>query len=390
MRYIFLFLVPVLAMAEDINTLYERIVQSNIYKSKSEALSATMQSKKSSLYSDGWNLGATVGYAKGRDAATDSATEFELSLSKEFNLHSSNIDTLIKDTTLYIENEKKIQENRLKVRLWQLYGNYCITMQALQAKGELASIYDTISAHIDKGVQYGEFDASKAIMAKLALENLNLQISKLENSVQNYEVQIKTLVPFDGQFECKHLKPDIYRLFNPEYSALQGALEKKIEISKEALTLANNTLTKINLGASYANEVDTDKYMLHISLPLAYGDKNQAARASAMHSLNASNYELETFRNNYIHESSAMENRLEIYRKYLKTSDKLIRDSSNTLIKQSNMRFRAGEESLISMLKATETKLQMIETILELKIDRHNAVAKYMYDYAIDPKGVSK
>ena len=54
------------------------------------------------------------------------------------------------------------------------------------------------------------------------------------------------------------------------------------------------------------------------------------------------------------------------------------------------MRFRAGEESLISMLKATETKLQMIETILELKIDRHNAVAKYMYDYAIDPKGVSK
>ncbi len=85
-----------------------------------------------------------------------------------------------------------------------------------------------------------------------------------------------------------------------------------------------------------------------------------------------------------------MENRLEIYTKYLKTSDKLIRDSSNTLIKQSNMRFRAGEESLISMLKATETKLQMIETILELKIDRHNAVAKYMYDYAIDPKGVSK
>ncbi len=389
MKYIFFILMPLFLMAEDINTLYDKIVQSNTYKSKSEALSATIEDKKSSLYSDGWNLGATLGYADGRNG-TDSGTEFEVSLNKDFNLNASSIDTLIKNTDLYVKNSKKIQENRLKVRLWQLYGNYCITMQALQAKGELASIYDTISAHIDKGVEYGEFDASKAIMAKLALENLNLQISKLENSVQNYEVQIKTLVPFDGQFECRHLKPDIYRLFNPEFSALQGALEKKIEINKEALSYANQKLPKINLGASYSNEIDTDKYMLNISMPLAYGEKNQAARASAMHSLNASNYELETFRNNYIHESSAMQKRLEIYTKYLKTSDKLIRESSNTLIKQSNMRFRAGEESLISMLKATETKLQMIETILELKIDRHNAVAKYMYDYAIDPRGVSK
>ncbi len=389
MRYIFFILMPILVMAEDINTLFERIVESNLYKSKSEALSASQQNTRSSLYSDGWDLGASFGYANGQ-SGSNSGAEFELSLSKDFNLNGSHVDTLIKDTDIYIQNRKKIEKNRLKVKLWQLYGNYCITMQALQAKGELASIYDTISAHIDKGVEYGEFDASKAIMAKLALENLNLQISKLENSVQNYEVQIKTLVPFDGQFVCRRLKPDIFRLFNPEYSALQSALEQKIEIDKEALSLANNKLPKINIGASYANEVDTDRYMINISLPLALGDKNQAKRASALHSLNAANYELETFRNNYIHESSAMENRLEIYTKYLKTSDQLIRESSNKLIQQSNMRFRAGEESLISMLKATETKLQMIETILELKIDRHNAVAKYMYDYAIDPKGVSK
>jgi len=41
------------------------------------------------------------------------------------------------------------------------------------------------------------------------------------------------------------------------------------------------------------------------------------------------------------------------------------------------------------MLKAAETKLQMIETILDLKTKRHEAVSNYLYNYAIDPERVS-
>ncbi len=389
MRYMFFILLPIFLMAEDINELYEKVAQSNIYKSKSEALNSTMQGTKSSLYSDGWNIGADAGQSNGKDG-TDSGIELGISLNKDFNLNRSNIDSLINHTQAYTNNKKKIEENRLKVRLWQLYGNYCTTMQALDAKGELASTYDTIKEHIDKGVEYGEFDDSKSIMAKLALESLNLQISKLENSAQSYEVQIKTIVPFDGQFVCQRLRPNIIRLFDSKYSELNSVLQTQIEISKAALALANNKVTKINIGTSYSNELDAEKYMLNFSLPLAFGEKKQASRASALHALHAANYKLDTFKDRYAYESAAIESRLRIYRKSLKASDRLIRESSNKLIEQSNMRFRAGEESLISMLKTTEIKLQMIEAILELKIDRHNAVAKYMYDYAIDPKGVSK
>ncbi len=390
MRYIFLMLTPLLLMAEDIDTLYDRVTQSNFYKSKSEVLHSNLEASKSSLYSDGWTLGANIGQSEGRDRGVASGLEFGISLSKDFKLTGSSVDALIKNRQSYVQNSKKIEENRLKTRLWQLYGNYCITMEALQARGELASVYDTISKHIDKGVEYGEFDASKSIMANLALENMNLQISKLENTTQNYEVEIKKLVPFDAQFVCRRLRPDIENLFKPEYSALYPMLQKQIEIKKEELAIAKTRVPKINVGASYSNELDTDKYMLHLSIPLSYGEKTQASRVSAMHALSASSYELEIFRNNYAQESTAMENRLSIYRRYLKQSDRLIRESSNKLIEQSNMRFRAGEESLISMLKATETKVQMIQTILELKIDRHNAVAQYMYNYAIDPQGVSK
>ncbi|MCF6339905.1 MAG: TolC family protein [Sulfurimonas sp.] len=389
MRYIFLILIPFLLMAENIDTLYERVLKSNLYKSKSEALNSNLQATKSSLYSDGWSVGANLGQSQGRNGA-ESGLEYGISLNKDFKLNGSSVDALIKTTQLYIDNSKKIEENRLKTKLWRLYGNYCITEEALQARGELASVYDTISKHIDKGVEYGEFDISKSIMANLALQNMNLQISKLENITQGYELEIKKIVPFNGQFICKRLRPNIENLFKPEYSALRPMLERQVEINKDKLSIVSTKIPKVNIDASYSNEIDTDKYMINISVPLAFGEKNQAQRASAMSALNASNYELETFRNNYIHESNVMERQLNIYKKYLKASDKLIRESSDKLIQHSNMRFRAGEESLISMLKATETKVQMIEAILELKIDRHNAVAQYMYNYAIDPKGVSK
>ena len=389
MQYIFLIFMPFALWATDLNTLFEKVQESNLYKGYSENIDATMQGEKSSMIEDSWSIGASVGYADVRDTA-DSATEFELSISRNFQFNSSKIDNFLQTNQRYALLQKEIEKNRLKVKLWQLYGMYCINMKALQAKGELSSVYDEIRLQIEKGVEYGEFDTSKAIMAKLSLDNLNLQISKLDNLVQDYESQIKSIVAYNSSLECKEQKPDIYKLFNPENSVLEPLLQTKIEQKKYKLSLAAKNFSSVEVGASYANEIDTDRYMINLSFPLALGEKNQAQQVAALHQLSASNYELEAFRNSYIHNTSTLENRLEIYTKYLSSTENSIMKLSNVLIKQSNMRFRAGEDSFISMLKATETKAQMIESILDLKIDRHNAVAKYMYDYAIDPQGVIK
>jgi len=390
MKYIYMMIfMPILLMAENIDLLYDKVESSNIYKSKLEALNTSLQNKKANLYEDGWSLGAMGGYADVKDSS-DGGSEYELSLGKGINLYSSDIDKLINESQNYYNLKAKTVASRLKVRLWQLYGNYCTTMDALQAKAELAYVYGEILKHIQKGVDYGEFDSSKAIMAKLSLENLNLQISKLENAVQNYESQIKVIVPFDGQFECRHIHPNLYKLFDPEYSALWPMLEKQVESSHTEVELSQKSLSSVNVNATYSNEIDTERYMVNLELPLNFGAKSEAKRAAAMSSAAAASYELESFRNSYRYESSALKSRLDIYTKYLSSTENSIKESANLLIKQSNMRFKAGEESFISMLKATETKLQMIETILELKIDRRNAVAKYMYKYAIDPNGVSK
>ena len=57
-------------------------------------------------------------------------------------------------------------------------------MNASQAKGELALVYEEVQNQIDKGVKFGEFDDSKATMAHLTYQNLDLEISKLETELE--------------------------------------------------------------------------------------------------------------------------------------------------------------------------------------------------------------
>ncbi|MBD3842954.1 MAG: TolC family protein [Campylobacterales bacterium] len=260
----------------------------------------------------------------------------------------------------------------------------------MQSKAELSSLYSQIQEHMQKGAEYGEFDNSKVIMSNLALESLNLELSKLENLVQAYEAQIKILVDFDGQFECKNLEVSQEKLFDPEYSALWDVLESNVEKNKAELQVNEQYFDKLSLEAKYTDEIDTNRYTIALSVPLNLGEQNEAKRALNMKQISAANYELEALRDQYRHESSALKSRLDIYKKYLFSSEKTIIQNANELIKQSNMRFMAGEENFLSMIKATETKLSMIETILNLKLERHNAVAQYMYDYSVDPQGVKK
>ncbi len=389
MKRVLLALVPVLLWSEPVSSLYEKIEKSEAYKSRSEAIEADLQMKKSQLYTDGWRAGADVGYADVKEGS-GSGTEYGITVGKDFVLGGSNIEKVMLENSQYAQMVKKIEKNRLAARIRELYGSYCITLQAQNAKSDLGIIYDDIIRYIDKGVKFGEFDIGKSIMAHLALENLNLQIAELDSELKSYESKIKAIVPFDGKFECSSMMPDFDKLFDPKYSALSSMLQKKVESAADSMKVAKRRSPMVGVDAGYSDEIDTRRYMLSISLPLSYGSGNEAARAAAMHTYAAARNELEAFRKEYAQESEALKTRLENYKNHVTIMENSIKISADTLIEQSRMRFKAGEESLISMLKSAETKLQMTETILDMKTKRHKAVSEYIYKYAIDPKGVTK
>lgn len=382
-------ILPLIAAADDIVTLFDRVTQSDLYNSQKETIEKELQNKRAALYSDGWSIGGGTTYADFDSG--ENGMEYQLTLSKEIMIHSSQLATLFKQNKNYAQILKKVKENRLKALIFRLYGQYCITMDSLQTKGELAATYDLLNTQIQKGVELGEFSSNKAIMSKLQYQNIILEISKLESRLQEYEAQIKSLVEFDGQFECGNHSLDFNKLFLPESSAYIDLLQKQKEAARTTLDVASNKLRTASADLSYTQELDTQRYTLNLTLPLSYDNTQyEANKASALHNYTALNYRIKALLKRYKEETEALKTRLNIYHEHVSKTEASIKQDSSTLIYQSGLRFKAGEESLIEMLKATQTRLQIAETILLFKQQRHQAVSDYLYNYAINPQGVLK
>ncbi|WP_457596294.1 TolC family protein [Hydrogenimonas sp.] len=375
-------------MAQPLPELLKSVTQSPLYRSQAAEIDAQVAQNRADWLQDAWRIGGDAAYAEVKDGS-DEGGEYTLSLGKTFNLGTSKLDRAFGFDARYAAMRKEVAKNRLRTRIWRLYRHYCLTMRTIQAKGELGVIYDEMSRHIDKGVRFGEFDASKSIMAHLALENLNLQIAELDSRLQELQAQIEAIVPFDGEFQCAGLTPDIEAIFAPENSALWPLLHAKTDHAKAMVSVAANPTPGLDVDGSYTDELDTRRYTLSLSLPLSFGAKNEAQRLAAMKLYESARQELESLQRRYSADTRALHRRIVIYREHLKNSEHSIALSADTLIEQSRMRFKAGEESLLELLKAAETKLQMIETILSLKTQRLDAVADYMDRYAVDPLAIT-
>ena len=378
---------PLTVTAENISTLFERVTQSDLYNSQTQTIEKNMQNTKASLYNDGWTIGGGTTYATFDSG--NKGMEYQLVIGKDIMIHHSQLKELLHNSENYAKMLKKVKENQLKALIFRLYDEYCITMDSLQTKGELVSIYDTLDTQIKKGVELGEFSSNKSIMANLAFQNLILEISKIESQLQEYEIKIKSLVPFNGQFQCENYTLNVNKLFAPESSVYFDLLQQQKQTALNTLDIASNKLQSMNVNMAYAKELDTQRYTLNFSVPLSFDNtRYEANKASTMHNYSALNYQITSFAKRYKEETKALKTRLNIYKEHVSKTEKSIRNNSNKLIKQSNLRFKAGEESLIEILKATQIQLEIVDTILQFKQQRHRAVSDYLYNYAINPQGV--
>ncbi len=375
--------------AQSLKDLYAEAKESPLFKSRAEAIESQRMGDAAERLDGGWSLGAEVGGAFPKDGSS-SGGEFALGIEREFNLDRSTIGNFLKYNKEYAELKKSVELNRIKGRIFRIYGEYCIQKEALAAQRGLATVYREMLKQIDTGVRYGEFDASKALMAHLALENLNLKIVETRSMMRRLKSDIESIVFFDGEAVCTLEDYDMNYLFNPENSSFYPMLKLNEERSKEAMALSRSRVPRVGVSATYSDEIDTRRTMFGISIPLAYGAGNEAARSAAMHAYSAARMEAESLKRGYESASRALRERLELYLTKVQSFEASINLTTDTLIEQSRLRFKAGEESLLSMLKAAETKLQMIETLNALKMRRHDAVANFIDRFAIDPEGVIK
>ncbi len=375
--------------AQSLKDLYAEIEHSPLYQSRAEAIDAESAREASQRYSDGWSVGADLARAFPKEGAP-SGSEYALTVGKEFNFERSALGRLLERNKSYHALRKRIELNRLKSRLFGLYGSLCIDAEALGAQRHLAAIYREMLKQIDTGVRFGEFDASKALMAHLALENLNLKIVETESRMEWLEGEISGIVSFDTPAECPVTEPTLDDLLDPESSAYAPLLGLRERVTKEALALSRSRIPKIGLSATYSDEIDTRRATIGLSLPLSLGKGSEQMRAAALHDHTAARREKEALERSYRAASEALRKRLGLYTSKVERFEASIDLTTETLIEQSRMRFKAGEESFLSLLKAAETKLQMIETLIELKTKRHEAIVQFLDAYAVDPEGATQ
>jgi hypothetical protein len=375
-----------LLQAQDIRWLFKEAQKSSRYRAVVERIEAEKFEKRAELFDPSYRIGGGVAYAD--EDGGDNGFEYEIGAGRDFYLGS--LKGVFESDAEYREFAKKSELERIKVRLWRLYGNYCILLETLKAKGELGLVYDEIARQIAKGVSLGEFSASDAIMASLALDTLNLQITELETQIAQVEAGIRSIVPaFDAQYLCGDLRPDFDELFNANNSLLWSLMDAKAEaIRSQIATQKRVRLVGVDVG--YSDELDAKRGSIALSIPLFAGPGAESKKAALLKRLSAALHTTESLKREYGEDTKVLHTRLRIYKEQVQTTERSIRLSADTLIRQSRMRFEAGEESLVQMLKAIETKLALIETILELKLKRHNAVADYMDKYAIDIERVIK
>jgi len=385
----FLAVTTSLLLAQEISYLFSKVKESPFFLKEKTALEAQFLEKKAQPFNQNYRLNLSTGYAKPDDGSGKG--EVEIGIGRDFYLKKDVLKNYFLTQEEYYNFLQKVTLAKLKGEIWRLYGNYCIKMKALQAKGSLGVVYDEIARHIDKGVRLGEFSASDSIMAHLALDNLNLQISELESELAEIEARLRSIIPtFNGDFLCtQHLKPNTDKLFYPQNSYLWKMLKSKQKALKSELALHRN-LRDIGVDLALSKEIDTTRAVVGISIPFYKGVANEAQKKAILKNLHSAIQTLHALEDSYAQESRALKQRLNIYFEHVSKTEDSIKLSANTLIEQSQMRFKAGEESLFGMLKAIETKLSMIETILDLKIRRHNAVADYMQKYAVEIERILK
>jgi len=374
--------------AQELSYLFSKIKESPLFLKEKTALEAQYLQKKAESFNQNYRINVGTAYANPDDGSGKG--ELEIGIGRDFYLKKDVLKNYFTTQEEYFNFLQKVTLARLKVELWRLYGNYCIQMRALQAKGELGEVYDKVARHIDEGVRLGEFSASDSIMAHLALDNLNLQISELESELAEIEAKLRSMVvTFNGEFTCHNIKPDTNKLFYPQNSYLWQMLRSKEKALRSELALLRD-VRDLGVDFTMSKEIDTKRAILALSLPLYRGDGNKAQKRAVFKNLNSTIQTLHALEDSYAQESRALKQRLNIYFEHVSKTEDSIKLSANTLIEQSQMRFKAGEESLFGMLKAIETKLSMIETILDLKIRRHNAVADYMQKYAVEIERILK
>ena len=319
----------------------------NSYSSQNRALAST----------DALLLSTEATYAK--PDLDKSGYEYRVGVQQ--NIINPNVKSSMLKSASYISDAQilKLKQNFLLLKndISFLYHVSCLDIKDEVQYRKSLSDFKELYEKKEKAYKYGEISKKELLQLQIELKRQKNEYKRYQNRVKisRQNLESKTLLPFfnDKKLSCKDINPIVQELsFSTiEYSLYEQLLEKKIKSSESDFNRYNYLFDSLTLSASYQNEIDTDRFMLGLSIPLNFTTSfNEENRAAALYKKSALEYEKEEFSLKKASDIKLLQKKLSQAFDDISLSLSMLSQYEDELLPLVERGYRLGEDSAIEYL----------------------------------------
>ncbi|MDT8338469.1 MAG: TolC family protein [Sulfurimonas sp.] len=279
--------------------------------------------------------------------------------------------------SLRYQNESEILELEhefflLRQEVKLLYHVNCLNQKNTLQYRDSFLAFEKFYEKKKRAYEYGEISKKDLLALQIELNRIKAEYKLYENEVNisRDNLESKTLLPFLGEKElsCKDTTPIIKELqFDYENKTLkEQSLEKKILTYQSDFERYNVSFDSFTLGAAYQNELDTDKFVFSLSMPLNFTTSlYEENRAAALHKKSALMYEKEGIKLQKSSHSDALKKELAQNFESINAYQVMVQMYENELMPLVKSAYDLGEASVIEYLLSQRELLGLKKELVE-------------------------
>lgn len=279
--------------------------------------------------------------------------------------------------SLRYQNESEVLELEhdfflLRQEVKLLYHVNCLNQKNILQYRDSFLAFEKFYEKKKRAYEYGELSKKDLLLLEIELDRIKAEYKLYENEVNisRDNLESKTLLPFfrEKELSCKDTMPIIKELhFDYENKTLlEQSLDKKILTYQSDFERYNVSFDSFTLGAAYENELDMDKFVFSLSMPLNFTNSfNEENRAAALHKKSAVMHEKEGTRLQKSSHAEALKKELVQDYENITAYQAMAQKYENELMPLVRSAYDLGEASVIEYLLSQRELLGIKKELIE-------------------------
>ena len=301
---------------------------------------------------------------------------YEYSVGVAQNIMHPNVKKAAMQSLKY-QNESEILELEhdfflLRQDVKLLYHVNCLNQKSSLQYRDSFLAFEEFYKKKKRAYEYGEISKKDLLSLQIELDRIKTEYKLYENEVKisRDNLESKTLLAFfrEKELSCKDTMPIIKELhFDYKNETLkEQSLDKKILTYQSDFERYNVSFDSFTLGAAYQNELDTDRFVFSLSMPLNFTTSfNEDNRAAALHKKSALMYEKEGVKLQKSSHSEALKKELAQNFENINSYQAMVQKYENELMPLVKSAYDLGEASVIEYLLSQRELFGLKKELIE-------------------------